>query len=766
MKRFLLATCAILFSFGVQAQFYFSEATSQWAGTSSLYLNPANGADNHLKIAVDIVSFNAGVENDLGTLRSNTILNRFFHNDTISNNQIFNYSSKNPFNMLAPYGEVRGPGLMFSINDKHTLALTTRVRAFNEFTNFDQTVYRTLTDPTFNAGQDYSLNSQKYNWTAHVWSEVGLTYSTVLFSNEHNELKGGVTARYLGGIAYVGIKGNNLNATYYSKADSLQANHTDIEYGSNIINTQQDLSSGIGSADILSRFFGGKNGGSGAGGDIGLVYEYSPESEKNTYEMDGESHKNPYKSSYKFKISAAVTDIGAITYNSSNFTANFSGNGYMSGNDIIKQFKSYNDFRDYAIAHGFTIDTTNKKATVVHLPTALITSVDYHIWNRFYVGATYLANLANRTNFGNSYFNQLTIVPRYDYRLVGLSVPVTYNSLDNQVELGFGVRIAGFFIGSDNMLALFNTNQYGFNIHAGGFVPIARKKIRDRDHDHVSDRMDKCPLVPGSLTAHGCPDRDRDSVADDEDRCPDDSGAVALQGCPDRDGDGVPDIDDKCPTQPGLAELHGCPDSDGDGIPDNEDACPYKAGPAKFHGCPDTDNDGVPDNEDACPTVPGLPQFHGCPDTDNDGVPDNEDKCPTVPGPISNHGCPVQKKEVTQEVKKKLEFAATAIEFETGKDVIKQTSYPLLDDIVKILKDYPENDMNIDGYTDNVGKPATNLKLSAARANAVKNYFVSKGIAADRLHAAGHGDKNPAASNKTAVGRAKNRRVHLELKKK
>jgi len=116
-------------------------------------------------------------------------------------------------------------------------------------------------------------------------------------------------------------------------------------------------------------------------------------------------------------------------------------------------------------------------------------------------------------------------------------------------------------------------------------------------------------------------------------------------------------------------------------------------------------------------------------------------------------------------VKKKLDFAATAIEFETGRGIIKTTSYPLLNDIVKILKEYPDNDMNIDGYTDNVGKPEMNMKLSKERAEAVKAYFVKEGISADRLHAAGHGEEHPAASNKTKIGRAKNRRVHLELKK-
>jgi hypothetical protein len=100
------------------------------------------------------------------------------------------------------------------------------------------------------------------------------------------------------------------------------------------------------------------------------------------------------------------------------------------------------------------------------------------------------------------------------------------------------------------------------------------------------------------------------------------------------------------------------------------------------------------------------------------------------------------------------------------KATIKKVSYKLLDEIVKILNDYPDYMMTIDGYTDNVGKPAKNLVLSKDRAASVKKYFVSKGIDETRIVTDGHGDADPKASNKTAKGRAKNRRVEMDLKLK
>ncbi len=188
----------------------------------------------------------------------------------------------------------------------------------------------------------------------------------------------------------------------------------------------------------------------------------------------------------------------------------------------------------------------------------------------------------------------------------------------------------------------------------------------------------------------------------------------------DTDGDGTPDVSDECPAVAGKAQFNGCPDTDGDGVPDKNDKCPTVAGSAKYAGCPvpDTDKDGVNDDDDACPAVAGLARYKGCPipDSDGDGVNDEEDRCPTVAGSKANRGCP----EVKEEVKKRLSFAATAVQFETGKSTLKKTSGKILDEIVNILNEYPDYYMTIDGHTDNTGNAAKNLALSKQRANAVK----------------------------------------------
>ncbi len=290
--------------------------------------------------------------------------------------------------------------------------------------------------------------------------------------------------------------------------------------------------------------------------------------------------------------------------------------------------------------------------------------------------------------------------------------------------------------------------------------PAVARGCPDGDNDGVADMDDQCPTEPGTAELRGCPDYDKDGVTDAEDECPTDFGTV--RGCPDADGDGIADKADKCPTEVGTAENKGCPgprDSDGDGIPDDKDLCPTIAG--SNNGCPDTDGDGIADNFDKCPTVAGLPDNSGCPekDTDGDGLPDKLDKCPTMAGLASNSGCP----QIKQETKERLAFATKAVQFETAKAVLKNQSFAILDELIGILREYPDYKLSISGHTDEVGEDARNLVLSMERAKACADYLIFKGIQPERLRTAGFGEVRPIASNRTVSGRELNRRVEFEL---
>ncbi len=318
-----------------------------------------------------------------------------------------------------------------------------------------------------------------------------------------------------------------------------------------------------------------------------------------------------------------------------------------------------------------------------------------------------------------------------------------------------------------------NENNEAFVEHSLGII-LSFGTPKDADKDGVPDKLDKCPDTPKGVAvdALGCPiDIDGDGVADYLDKCPDTpAGAkVDATGCPlDTDGDVVADYLDKCPSTPAgvKVDVSGCPiDSDGDGVADYLDKCPSTPKGTKVNsaGCPlDSDGDGVADAQDKCPGTPkGVKvDANGCPlDSDGDGVADYLDKCPDVLGIAVNKGCP----EVKAETKKIFAQALQGIQFETSKDVIKKSSNSILDKVIKVMKENPSYNLEINGHSDITGITSKNLILSQKRADAVKAYLTKGGVDADKLTAKGFGQTVPVADNATSAGRAKNRRVEFKV---
>ncbi len=233
----------------------------------------------------------------------------------------------------------------------------------------------------------------------------------------------------------------------------------------------------------------------------------------------------------------------------------------------------------------------------------------------------------------------------------------------------------------------------------------------------------------------------------------------------DSDGDGVYDDVDRCPGTPAgtVVDSSGCePDGDRDGVVDRLDKCPDTRRGARVDakGCEivrDGDGDGVADGRDRCPNTPAGARVdaNGCEfDTDADGVVDRLDKCPGTPAGtrVDARGCPL-----------KQEIRLEGVFFELNSAKLRADAVTRLDQAVQTLKLNSDLEIEVAGHTDSSGAAAYNQTLSQRRAEAVRDYLVSKGISADRLRARGYGESQPIESNDTTQGRAKNRRVMLRI---
>lgn len=149
------------------------------------------------------------------------------------------------------------------------------------------------------------------------------------------------------------------------------------------------------------------------------------------------------------------------------------------------------------------------------------------------------------------------------------------------------------------------------------------------------------------------------------------------------------------------------------------------------------------------PVVKAAPVVITEKDSDNDGVYDKSDQCPDTPegASVNTVGC--------------WAFSNTAL-FDFDKSDIKSAAYPMLNEAVTVLEKNPSMNITLQGHTDNVGSSEYNMGLSLDRANAVKDYFVGKGIAADRLATEGFGFTRPVSLNDSESGRSLNRRVEIQ----
>ena len=446
----------------------------------------------------------------------------------------------------------------------------------------------------------------------------------------------------------------------------------------------------------------------GFGADLGFVYEWRPNyADYTTTDADGNTYAPKDINKYKLKFGLSLTDLGSLNYK------NGSEEAYDITNSINQDdFENEEGFED-KLNNLYTQIRSGNSAKAV-LPTALHFNADWNINNHFYANLNTDLSLTSKSKTNtNSIANIVSLTPRFESKWFSFYSPISY--IENiGVQWGAGLRAGPLYIGSGSILTVLTSDESkGADVYAGLKIPIYQNRPKDKDGDGVMDKVDACPDVVGPAENNGCP-------------------------WPDTDGDQVLDKDDNCPEEAGVIENKGCPweDTDNDSILDKDDNCPEEAGAVENNGCP-------------------------WPDTDGDGVLDKDDDCVEIVGTVANNGCP----EVTIEVQKTLNEYAKTILFNFGKSTIQTASTNVLVDIIGILNEYPNAKFTVEGHTDSIGSVSANQKLSEARALAVKNFLIEKGIDADRLTSIGYGESKPIATNMYKDGRAQNRRVEINLVK-
>ena len=649
MKKIYFSSLAIILCGVANAQ-YAGLNSSNWAGITTISQNPAI-ADSRFVCDVSLGAASIAANNNMLGVSSSSLLfapvlaqatnvdffkNNIFDSDsnaTRRNARMFNATTRT---------QVQGPlSFMFGFGNRNenAVAFSYNINVIKSIRGVNADLYNFANDflsPAHKLTVNQNFQNINFGITSLAWADIGITYSRVLFDNNTNLIKAGVTLKYIQGLSAEILNTSNANISFYEKYQTADFNNVNFNYA----RTENVFT-------MAKPVFDFSQAKPTVGADIGFVYEWRPKIATYRYEMDGLKNIRPRDMDlHKIAAGVSVSDIGVVDYKSTASAHNFNLNGYYTNNADLANNYNFRS-RGYQQFESFINDTSFAKTRArstnffkIPLPMRLTAFFDLNINKGFGINlnARIYPAISKSPMFAHD-VTTITATARYDHSWFGIYIPFSYD-LNNNFNVGLGARLGPVSIGFQNLLAFMPKGVFNGELYAAVHIPIPNKRKKDSDHDLVSDKYDLCPHDAGTWATKGCPDMDSDGIYDAIDSCPNDPGLAKYHGCPDRDGDGIIDKNDSCPDEPGTVELFGCPDKDHDGVADKWDECPDKFGPATANGCPDRDGDGVPDYRDDCPNDKGPKELKGCPDTDGDGVPDKDDICPKLRGPVEHHGCP------------------------------------------------------------------------------------------------------------------------------
>ena len=780
LRLFIFVGLVCFFKTAIFSQDYFSYGGGNYSGLNQVIANPAAAADNRLKIDIILAGLDVNFNNSWFGIKRSALsytgsitkpksikFPTTWKNATpnVPDNVFKNFtiieSSKGRAAILE--NRVLMPSFMYQINQKNSIAFTWSLRQITNINGLSKQLANLFEkELDFSVTQNNRIQNKNFAAVQMSWAEYGLTFARVIKDKNEHFLKAGITPKLLQGFesGYLIVKDLDF---LFSTKDTNSYFNTQFEYAHSA-----NFSSPFGSKTPVRDFYQYVSKPS-MGLDIGFIYEWRPNYIKYKYKADRKNlswRKDLNK--YKVKIGASVTDIGRIKFKKEGTYYNINAN---IRRDNFTKFTTVGNFTmfDSLLRADFSDGNQSNEYSIL-LPTAINLQADLAFNQLFYINlSSHLANFYKNNFYKVHNYSAICLAPRVEHYWFDLSVPFTYNVLSakrsENIMTGLNVRLGPLCFGSNDVIPLFKGDVKSFNFFAILKIAVPYKRVKDRDGDGVKDSKDECVDDAGDASLRGCPDADYDKIVDKVDECPNQPGLIAFKGCPDTDGDGVIDKEDQCPYDRGSAVLKGCPDTDKDGIIDKEDACPSIKGIAKYKGCVNTDDDALNDDLDDCPTLAGSIENHGCPwpDTDNDGIIDKQDSCVTTRGLAAFKGCPeaVQLAMVEQRIVQK---AFSNLEFESGKDVIKPSSFASLNALVKLLITHKDRwQIKLSGHTDNEGTEEGNLILSEKRAKAIRSYLVKKALPFENIIVEWFGQSQNIADNSLKEGRRKNRRVEMML---
>lgn len=444
----IFLTGALISIFGIIdqsiAQTFVGAQIDNRAGIRGLTLNPANVVNPRLKSELNLFSTSAFFGNDyvgvdLGNLSNLT--------DDFKFDENLNVNAK-PDNNFVGNVDILGPSFQINLSEKHSVALSTRVRGFFNLNNIGGEFFETITTGETEDENGYAVEMEDLNGITHVWAEIGATYGRQFINNDKINLKGAATLKYLGGAA--GLVGSSqVLGGLFIEATNTLTTRGNLNYG---------YSEGFDNGEID---FGGFS--SGFGMDLGLILELKNDSE------------NSYTDGYKLRAGLSVLDIGSINY------SRFTQFQYNMDNTIsAAEFENGNISEVLEENYPGTSQTGSAR---LGMPTSLQAFVDYSITNKFYVSAHGSLSIKEHGELPVSQvINSVSLTPRFESGWISVYSPLSYRQFEGGISWGLGLRLGPVIIGSGSILTnLLSKNSRSTDAYFGFQIPFYRKGTKRKN---------------------------------------------------------------------------------------------------------------------------------------------------------------------------------------------------------------------------------------------------------------------------------------------
>ncbi len=459
----------------VSAQNNVGMATGNYAGISSLWMNPANAVDSRYKFDINIIGLNSYYCNNYLLVKNTALVRRLFNKSPY--NSSFDEVKKDLLQESIVNGKVYAHtvnniqfplSFMVTTGKKSAIALTMANRTINKLDSLNPETAKSFYDELRNPSlYNNAMNNDALRYNFLNWQEVGLTYGRIIIGKGNIFLKAAVTAKWLGAGAAGFIQADKLSVSF-KDSNTVSLVSPLIRYGrtatadlgafqrKNIFNNIEDQALGI---------------------DAGIVFEVRTRLNRYKYtDEDDNIELRRDKNKYLFRLGISVVDLGQFRLNRKPLTNNHSAS-ILNWNFGNVKANNLSDF-DTAYSRQVNYIAGTPSTFTYRLPAAIIVNFDLHLVSGFYVNVAAKQPLSGYGKKADTHIQSdrwVVVTPRFETKFFGIYVPVS--RVNNRTNIGATVKFGPFYAGSNNLAEILsNKKTYEADFHVGVRLSILQGK--------------------------------------------------------------------------------------------------------------------------------------------------------------------------------------------------------------------------------------------------------------------------------------------------